>query len=65
MVPALCERMIPIPPPACQRTQRKCRLALHLDALTLVTRCTSRCSPSSGSGRPTSNSMQRVIDRAG
>src|SRR5260221_141549 len=38
MVPAPCEGTAPVPPPAYHRTQRKRRPALHLDALTLVTR---------------------------
>src|SRR5258706_15813241 len=38
MVPASGEGVVPVPPPAYHRTQRKRRPALHLDALTLVTR---------------------------
>jgi transposase len=38
MIPAPCEGTAPVPPPAFHRTQRKRRPALHLDALTLVTR---------------------------
>src|SRR5260221_11293012 len=38
MVPALRDGAVPVPPPAYHRVQRKRRSALHLDALTLVTR---------------------------
>jgi transposase len=38
MVPAPCSSTIPIPPPAYQRAQANAQPALHLDALTLVTR---------------------------
>jgi hypothetical protein len=38
MVPAPCEAMAPVPPPAYQRAQATRRPALHLDALTVVTR---------------------------
>ncbi len=38
MVPASSGGVVPVPPPAYHRTQRKRRPALHLDALTLVTR---------------------------
>src|SRR5215469_15605784 len=38
MVPALREGAVPVSPPAYHRAQRKRRPALHLDALTLVTR---------------------------
>lgn len=38
MVPAPCSSVIPIPPPSYQRAQAKAPPALHLDALTLVTR---------------------------
>ena len=37
MVPALCARTEPVPPPAYQRTLAKRGPALHIDALTLVT----------------------------
>src|SRR5262249_26234270 len=38
MVPALCSSTVPIPPPANPRAQAKAQAALHLDALTLVSR---------------------------
>jgi len=38
MVPAPCLSTVPIPPPAYQRAQAKAQPALHLDALTLVSR---------------------------
>ena len=38
MVPVSGGGVVPVPSPAYQRTQRKRRPALHLDALTLVTR---------------------------
>src|SRR5712691_5689932 len=38
MVPAPCEDTVPIPPPAFHRARAKVRLALHLDAVTLITR---------------------------
>jgi hypothetical protein len=38
MVPALCEPMVPVAPPAYHRAQAKRAVALHLDALTLVRR---------------------------
>jgi hypothetical protein len=38
MVPTPCSSTVPIPPPAYQRAQAKARPALHLDALTLVSR---------------------------
>ncbi len=38
MVPASCEGIVPVPPPAYYRAQLKRRPTLHLDALTLVTR---------------------------
>lgn len=38
MVPAPCSSTVPIPPPTYQRAQAKAQAALHLDALTLVSR---------------------------
>jgi hypothetical protein len=38
MVPAPCEDIVPILPPPYHRAQAKVLLALHLDALTLITR---------------------------
>jgi Transposase DDE domain len=38
MVASPCSSTVPIPPPSYQRTQAKTQPALHLDALTLVTR---------------------------
>ncbi len=38
MLPTSCSPTVPIPPPAYQRAQAKIQPALHLDALTLVTR---------------------------
>ena len=38
MIPVSCSSTVPIPPPAYRRAQAKARPALHLDALTLVTR---------------------------
>lgn len=38
MVPVPCEGSMPIPPPVYHRVQAKIRPALHLDALTLITR---------------------------
>lgn len=38
MIPGSCSSTMPIPPPSYQRAQAKAQPALHLDALTLVTR---------------------------
>ena len=38
MVPVPCEGQMPVPPPVYHRAHAKLRPALHLDALTLVTR---------------------------
>lgn len=38
MVPAPCMRTAPVPPPAYHRAQKRVGSALHIDALTLVTR---------------------------
>ena len=38
MVPAACDDMVPVSPPAYHRAQHQRRPALHIDALTLVTR---------------------------
>src|SRR5260221_13737739 len=38
MVPLPCSRTSPVPPPAYHRMQAKIGPALHLDALTLITR---------------------------
>lgn len=38
MIPVPSSSTVPVPPPAYQRTQAKAQPALHLDALTLVTR---------------------------
>lgn len=38
MVPTSCSPTVPIPPPTHQRAQAKAQPALHLDALTLITR---------------------------
>jgi hypothetical protein len=38
MIPVPCPSIVPVPPRAYQRAQAKAQPALHLDALTLVTR---------------------------
>jgi len=38
MMPIPMNHQVPVPPPSYQRTQAKQKKALHIDALTLVTR---------------------------
>lgn len=58
MAPALCTQQAPVPPPSYQPTMAT---ALHLDALTLVTRCTSWWSVSLRCSSPNSSLRRHCL----